>query len=191
MTPLRKLINRDQFPAWLNENGLTGNGVEIGTYRGEYAEHLLTHWNGARLMCVDPWASLPAEEYLDGCVLDFAVMEPLDMDAVMAEAQRRIEPFGARAGLFIGRSSEYARRYQTPLDFAYLDGNHDYAHVAEDIELLWPKIKSGGVLGGHDFYTRDDHLQRADVANAVWDFSNKIGMRPHVTGCTSWWLIKP
>ena len=60
MTPLRKLINRDRFPAWLNENGLTGNGVEIGTYRGEYAEHLLTHWNGARLMCVDPWASLPA-----------------------------------------------------------------------------------------------------------------------------------
>ena len=33
MTPLRKLINRDWFPAWLNENGLTGNGVEIGTFR--------------------------------------------------------------------------------------------------------------------------------------------------------------
>ena len=191
MTPLRKLVNRDQFPIWLNENGLTGRGVEIGTYRGEYAEHLLTHWAGERLDCVDPWTALTTGEYLDGCMLDHLTLSQLDMDAVMAEAQRRLEPFGVKAMMFVGRSSEYAHRYLSPLDFAYIDGNHDYAHVAEDIELLWPRIKSGGILGGHDFYTRDDYLQRADVANAVWDFSNKIGIRPHVTACTSWWILKP
>lgn len=191
MNPLRRLVNRDQFPLWLNDNGLLGLGVEIGTYRGEYAEHLLTHWAGTRLMCVDPWTALTPDEYLDGCTLDHLTLNPLDMEAIMAEAQRRIEPFESRASLFIGRSSEYAARYTSPLDFAYIDGNHDYAHVAEDIALLWPRIKSGGVLGGHDFYTRDDYLQRADVANAVWDFADSIGIRPHVTSCTSWWFVKP
>ena len=33
-------------------------------------------------------------------------------------------------------------------DFIYLDGAHDYHNVKIELQLLWPFIKSGGVLAG-------------------------------------------
>ena len=90
-----------------------------------------------------------------------------------------------------GTGDQLAEQMARPVDFVYIDGNHDREHVARDIETWWPRVRSGGVLGGHDFYVRDDHLQRADVLNAVWDFSERINVRPHATACTSWWFIKP
>ena len=190
MTLLRKLVDRQGLPFWLNDNGGFRTGVEIGTYRGEYAEHLLTHWAGV-LYCVDPWANLPKEEYLDGCVIDHSNMTPLNMDLIYADAKARLTKFGARVQLFRGTGDQFAAQHLQSVDFVYIDGNHDREHVTRDIETWWPRIRSGGVLGGHDFYVRDDHLQRADVLNAVWDFSERIKTRPHVTACTSWWFIKP
>ena len=110
MTPIRKLVDRQGLPFWLNDNGGFRTGVEIGTYRGEYAEHLLTHWAGA-LHCVDPWASLPKEEYLDGCVIDHSNMTPLNMDLIYADAKARLAKFGARVQLFRGTGDQFAAQY--------------------------------------------------------------------------------
>ena len=38
-----------------------------------------------------------------------------------------------------------------PFDFIYIDANHDYLHVMEDIGLWIPKVIQGGFLGGHDY----------------------------------------
>jgi precorrin-6B methylase 2 len=35
-------------------------------------------------------------------------------------------------------------------DFVFIDGNHQYLQVLRDIDAWWPKVKSGGVLSGHD-----------------------------------------
>lgn len=37
------------------------------------------------------------------------------------------------------------------VDFAFIDANHDYAHVKADIQAWMPKIKIGGMLSGHDY----------------------------------------
>lgn len=36
------------------------------------------------------------------------------------------------------------------LDYAYIDANHSEESVYEDMGLWYPKVKEGGVLGGHD-----------------------------------------
>lgn len=36
-------------------------------------------------------------------------------------------------------------------DFMYLDGDHSYKTVKEEIQLLWGNIRPGGVLAGHDY----------------------------------------
>jgi predicted O-methyltransferase YrrM len=49
-------------------------------------------------------------------------------------------------------SVDAARMYDDwSLDFVFLDGDHTEHGVATDIEEWWPKIKEGGVLGGHDW----------------------------------------
>ena len=41
------------------------------------------------------------------------------------------------------------------LDFVYIDANHAYDWVVQDIELWYPKVKKGGILWGHDYLGMD------------------------------------
>ena len=45
------------------------------------------------------------------------------------------------------------------LGLAFLDDDHTMAHVAEEIEAVWPKIASGGIITFHDVFGVCD-LQR-------------------------------
>ncbi len=43
------------------------------------------------------------------------------------------------------------------LDFVFIDGNHKYKAVLEDLNDWVPKLRSGGLLLGHDWTTRARH----------------------------------
>lgn len=45
------------------------------------------------------------------------------------------------------------------LDFVFIDADHSYESVKEDIEHWKPKVKPGLVLAGHDYY--DPEVKRA------------------------------
>jgi len=75
------------------------------------------------------------------------------------------------------------------VDFVYIDGNHSYRAVAEDIRAWWPKIRPGGVLGGHDFY--NGYARAHDgVVKAVTEFvvSNQASLQVELP---DWWISKP
>ena len=36
-------------------------------------------------------------------------------------------------------------------DFIYIDPDHKYESVVKDVELYLPKLKKGGIIGGHDY----------------------------------------
>ena len=38
------------------------------------------------------------------------------------------------------------------LDAIYIDGNHRYDSVCNDINKWMPKLKNGGIISGHDYY---------------------------------------
>ena len=39
------------------------------------------------------------------------------------------------------------------LDFVYIDGHHGFKYVAEDIWEWHKKVKKGGIVAGHDYFT--------------------------------------
>ena len=49
------------------------------------------------------------------------------------------------------------------LDFIFIDGDHSYAGVLQDLVMYWPKIKDGGIFAGHDALL-------PDVNRALRDF---------------------
>jgi predicted O-methyltransferase YrrM len=65
-------------------------------------------------------------------------------------------------------SHEAAKIFEDEISFLFIDGNHDYEHVKQDIEDWSPKIKVGGVMAFHDMFM--PHI--SGVAKAV----------------TEWWL---
>jgi hypothetical protein len=191
--PLESLLSRDELGYWLNANDMRGVGVEIGTFKGEYAHHLLSTWNGETLHTCDPWKHY--DGYLDGCVLDHSTPERprLDMEKLKKEAEGRLKEFGSRCQIHRLKGTEMLEKLvDGSLTFCYLDGFHGRETVAAELNLAWNKVGPGGIVGGHDFYSRHDSLQDCGVLEAVWDFChNKIDKRPHVTFCTSWWFQKP
>ena len=64
----------------------------------------------------------------------------------------------------IGDSAKTAKRYADgSLDFVFIDADHTYESVKKDIEAWLPKIKSSGVLAGHDYQCK----KHPGVAKAV------------------------
>src|SRR5689334_10735940 len=50
-------------------------------------------------------------------------------------------------------SVEAAKQFEDgSLSFVFIDAEHLYEQVCQDIKAWWPKIKKGGAIGGHDYH---------------------------------------
>lgn len=119
-------------------------GVEIGSYEGYFANHILKNWNGTLYM-VDVWRKLSEDEYEDISNRDIT-------ENIWHQAMLAIQGYEDRALMMRMKSNQAAKLFaDDSLDFVYIDANHKYDAVKEDIELWWPKVKSGGMFCGHDY----------------------------------------
>jgi len=173
---------RNQLGDYLNKHGLTGNFVEVGVLFGAYSEIILKSWDG-HLHCVDPWINQDDAVYLDGA-------NKLNMETIYATARATIGS-NPRCTLHRMMSLNAVGLFDDgELDGVYLDGNHALPSVRSDILCWWPKVKIGGIVSGHDFFTRYDNDTNSDALTAVMELSEIIGVRPHITWDTSWWFTK-
>lgn len=139
-------------------------GVEVGTERGIYAEMILTKCPGLKLYCVDPWLS-----YTEAGV----VYEQSDFDERYEEAKRRTKDFNCE--IIKEKSADAVGKFEdNSLDFVFIDGDHKYEYVLEDITLWHKKVRLGGVMYGHDFAERDDF----GVVKAVKEFTRENNISP-------------
>jgi hypothetical protein len=143
-----RVPHRNDFPYLLNYFGLAGEGVEVGTCRGTYAHRLLSGWHGKMLHCVDPWRDFTAESnYVDRDNVTQA-----EQDQRYAETQRRLARFRGRHHLHRLTSLEGSTLFgNRELDFVYIDAQHHYEAVCEDLACWSPKVRPGGFLAGHDY----------------------------------------
>ena len=81
-----------------------------------------------------------------------------------------------------GKSQDVANKIRNDLDFVYIDGSHEYEDVLNDIKLYYPKVKEGGIVGGHDFRIKD-------VLMAVIKFELDNNLKLH-TKKDDWWFEK-
>ena len=120
--------------------------VEVGVWEGVFSRSLLSIGKGT-VYSVDPWAMLP--EYKD-----FTDSTPDEWEARHERVKALLVPYGPRSVIL--RTTSHGCRNSFAdgsLDLVYLDANHVYEAITEDIALWWPKVKPGGVLAGHDFTT--------------------------------------
>ena len=84
---------------------------------------------------------------------------------------KNIEPVKSVITPIKGISWEAAKLYSdNSLDFVFIDAGHEYDSVIKDIKSWYPKVKTGGVIAGHD-YTQPT----CGVKRAVDEFfNNKI-----------------
>ena len=124
-----------------------GKGVEIGVFKGEFSKHILNNWGGTLYM-IDVWRPL-GNEYED------ASNHKEHIDAYH-QTMENIKGFEDR-GIMIRASSEISANMFTDesLDFIFIDANHAYDFVVDDINLWFSKLKKGGIFSGHDYINMD------------------------------------
>jgi len=145
--PIPVLRVRDELPLLLNVRGLRGRGVEIGVCRATFSSVMLDVWGGERYFAVDPWKEFPKDEYVD-----LANQPQHEQDSRFELAKSRLLRFGERVEIIRKTSFDAAAEFDSgSLDFVYIDGQHHYEAVKEDIEVWLPKLKPGGILCGHDY----------------------------------------
>lgn len=182
---------REDLPYLLNQRGLKGMGVEVGSLRGDFAEHILKYWEGKRLYLVDAW------RHISGLV---DVNNPDHNGHLDNFARTFMKVYGHMERCVIIRdlsvtAAELFRDKQ--LDFVYLDAGHDFQSVKEDLEAWYPKVRSGGILAGHDYLDsskRENGHTDFQVKSAVDAFaatnSLKVDSTPEENYPT-WWIDIP
>jgi hypothetical protein len=183
---LTNLPNREALPDFLNAEGLNGEGVEIGCMYGWFSSVILSKWNGRKYYMVDPWELQPSDVYpADQSMVRYDLCEAqcrgLCRVYPIAECIKAYSP-GA-AGLFLDGQ----------LDFAFIDGNHEYKAVMADLNAWWPKVKAGGLFGWHDHYDCIIPPHWTEVKRAVEDWLSIMEMSMKdvlLTPCSSGWIEK-
>jgi len=119
-------------------------GVEVGVAEGFHSEILLDGNPNLELYCVDPWHKE------DG----YHSYHNMRLKTFETVARDKLSRFGDRVHFVKDISMSAVHNFEDQsLDFVYIDGAHDFRHIAEDISEWILKIKPGGILYGHDFTT--------------------------------------
>lgn len=149
----------------LRERGAK-NGVEVGTDHGQYAEVLCEGIPGLNITCVDPWIAYTEGE---------ETKNQTEVDAIYEEAKKRLVPYNST----IMRMTSMEAVKVIPdesLDFVFIDGNHEYSYVLEDITEWTKKVKYGGVVAGHDY--TDNAERKYGVIKAVNQYVEENHIAP-------------
>jgi len=177
-------LNRDEFPMFLNDCGLIGTGVEIGVQNGLYSEILLDNWKGKCLFSIDAWRHFEGSEYID--MGNYTDEQHLDL---YADTTLKLRKFGERSIIWRMTSEEAAKIMpKKTLDFCYIDADHSYDGVIQDLELWVPKVKAGGIICGHDFIKDGEHydndgelIGQFGVQKAVIEYTEKNNWNLYIT----------
>lgn len=182
-------ILRKHFTAAGREPSLL---VELGVHKGETSAALLRTFPQARLFMVDEWRAYePDHRYRksgDGC----AKLTTKQQDDNMLAAQLATQFAGKRANILRLSTLDAAANFfmgKVQADGVFVDADHTYSAVRDDIAAWWPLVKSGGVLSGHDYKHPRDGKQWG-VSQAVEEFVQRERTGFWVSG-SCWWSIKP
>ena len=134
---VKYIHSRDELPYILNGLNLFGEGAEIGVKSGIYSEYILKIWHGQKLYSIDPWIEFLQDEYIDSANVDKDQQEEF-----YKQTFQRLNRFASRSRILRCTSEKAAHQFRTgQLDFVYIDAQHHYEAVKEDLMLWYPKVK--------------------------------------------------
>ena len=149
--------------------------VEIGSLKGEHALSILQNLNVEKLYIIDPYEDY--KDYKEG-------RSQKSLSRAERECRRRLSPYLKKVVFIKKYSNDAVKEIPKEIDYIYIDGNHDYEFVRDDLKNYFPLVKLGGIVAGHD-------IQYKGVSDAVVEFSCKNKIKNlHIGDRRDWWMVK-
>ena len=183
---------REDLAALINELGLK-TGAELGVSSGNFSDFLLSNSNLKKLYSVDAWSG---DESLTKSV--FKKRARNQLEKCFEDAKQNLSKHGERSQIIRSTTFEAVNKFRDgSLDFIYIDASHRFSGASLDLINWFPKVRSGGLFSGHDYWS----CYRCEVMEAVNGFfvENKIVLHLTTKGLNSsgnnffpptWWGIK-
>ena len=133
--------NRAELPKFFKEMGYKV-GLEVGVWEGEFTEKFCKE--GFKMYGIDPWKARGTQSQKhqnDRCERAIERLKPYDCTIIRKRSAQAITDFADES-----------------LDFVYIDGDHRYPFVVEDIREWSKKVRKGGIVSGHDYACTDPEI---------------------------------
>ena len=133
-----------------------GRVAEIGVDTGGFSQKIMEICTPEKLHLVDAWDTPRyGEDKAQGVIKKF-------------EAESKEGRVQLHRGYSTDRAADFEEAY---FDWIYIDTDHRYTTTKAELELYAPKMKSGGIMAGHDFSTGNwITTYRYGVREAVHEF---------------------
>ena len=148
-------------------------GVEIGVNKGSNALRIIRAVPDCKLYCIDPW------ETYDG-MNDFT--DENERKRTFTATSKILGDFD-NIEIIKKTSMDAIEQFKDySLDFVYIDGNHEWPYVSGDLFFWSQKVRSGGIVSGHDYVSNPRHFKFNDVTEIVDAYTRAFDISP-------WWVV--
>jgi len=161
-------VGRDSIPHILKDLNFK-IGAEIGTEKGLYMMQIMKRNPQMKMFAVDPYIQYKG---YNGWVEEIFI----------GNYQIAHDRLGQYNVEFIRKYSmdALADFEDESLDFVYIDGNHAYEYVRDDIAGWITKVRPGGIISGHDYVKarKSKSGGMINVRRAVHEFAEQNNVSP-------------
>ena len=164
--------SRDDLPQFFVDMGFRV-GAEIGVYKGEFSEKISKV--GLKLYAIDPWRIYKDYSNPRG---------QARLDAQYEQTKQVLAPY-PDCTIIRKTSMEAVEDFADGgLDFVYIDANHEFRYIAEDLAEWTKKVRPGGIVSGHDyFYTK------TGTGAQIWHVAYVLNAYIGAFAIPNWYLL--
>ena len=174
---------REQILGLVPKNSIC---AEIGVWKGAYSKKILTKTKPKTLHLIDPWEfqdQFPGRWYGGSIAKD-----QTDMDMIFRKVQNSFRNY-ENVIINRGKSNKILPEFpDSYFDWIYIDGNHEYEFVLEDLSIGYLKLKPNGFIAGDDYNWKPE--KNYPVKRAIKDFLKLNGFEDKLRVIDSQFIIK-
>lgn len=131
--------------------------VEIGAYDGSTTRHYIdtVKKNNGHVYIIDTFKGTPIPEHMkdNPLILRDPTMEGSHNDDLYDVFVEKFKNYSDMMTILKGFTHECIPLLPNDCNVIFIDADHTYKAVKQDIELSIPKVKMGGIISGHDLET--------------------------------------
>jgi len=157
------------FSSIINENNYK-KVLEVGCAYGFHTKQVISNTEIESYIMVDPYVPYANDIFSDSVQNVYKDGPLSNFDQFLHLVMEELSEYKEKITHIRKPSIEASKDIEDgSLDAIFVDGDHSYNAVKEDLHAWWPKLRVGGTLCGDDYWM-------SDVAKAVHEFASEYGL---------------
>jgi cephalosporin hydroxylase len=183
-------ICRDDELLWLYHLAERSSvGIEVGSWLGGSGVVQASVIKG-RLFCVDSWSTI-IRSSRTVAALEKLFAQQQDVSCIYRQFCFNLDyyinsgkcvPIKSTSEDAIHKLHELGVQNDS-VDYVYIDADHSYEHVKQDIAFYSPFVRQGGTISGHDY--EKTHSDVILAVNEAFGSNVRVPSKTHI-----WWTTK-